>query len=194
MTTDLSSLVLIAGGSGSGKTTLATGLIARFPEWTLVHLDDYQKPADEVPRFLGHRNWDDPRAVDFDRVIRDLMMLRRGLTVTVMARSQTEPVEIGTPTTVSPGPVIILEGYLALWHQVVRSMAAFSVFLNVPKDIRHTRRRWRKSQSYIDQVLEPMHEMHIEPTKAYANLLLIAGANTPESVLETVVRCLSPYV
>jgi uridine kinase len=187
-------LVLIAGGSGSGKTTLANGLIARFPAWTLIHLDDYQKPKEDVPRFLGHRNWDDPRAVDFDKLIMDLQALRRGEAVTVMARSQTEPVEHGMPKKVVPGPVIVLEGYLSLWHQEIRKMAAFSVFLNVSKEIRHARRRWRKSEDYIEQVLEPMHQRHIEPTSAYADLLLIAGANTPESVLEVVTHALSSYI
>jgi len=189
-----SSLVLIAGGSGSGKTTLAQGLIALHPDWTPVHLDDYQKPKDEVPRFLGHRNWDDPRAVDFERLIRDLQALRRGETVTVMARSQTEPVTEGSPRTIAPGPVVVLEGYLALWHPDVRGMADFSVFLDVSAELRHARRRWRKSQAYIDQVLEPMHQLHIEPTAAYANLLVYAGSTPPESILETVTRCLSAFI
>lgn len=187
-------LVLIAGGSGSGKTTLAQGLIGLHPDWTLVHLDDYQKPREEVPRFLGHRNWDDPRAVDFEGLIRDLRALRRGEAVTVMSRSQTEQAEHGTPATIAPGSAIVLEGYLALWHPDIRGMADYMVFLDVSMEMRHARRRWRKSQDYLDQVLEPMHRLHIQPTSAYANLLVYAGATTPESVLETVSRCLKAYL
>lgn len=186
--------MLIAGGSGSGKTTLAHGLIARHPDWTLVHLDDYQKPREEVPRFLGHRNWDDPRAVAFDRLLDDLRALRRGEAVTVMARSQTEQDEFGSPKTVAHGPILVLEGYLALWHPEIREMADFSVFLDASMEARHVRRRWKKTEAYVREVLEPMHQLHIQPTSAYANLVVHAGSSPPDSILETVVRCLKAYL
>lgn len=185
-----SKLILIAGGSGSGKTTLAEGLIGRFPAWTLVHLDDYQKRRGEVPKLGGRANWDDPAAVRFEDLVRDIQALLRGESVTLMARPQKEPSGERAPKTILPGEVILLEGYLALWHREVRELSDYSIFLDLPASLRHARRRWHKSDGYLEQVLEPMHQLHVQPTSAYANLVMSIGSSTPEAILETVIRCL----
>ena len=185
-----SALILIAGGSGSGKTTLAHGLLARHPDWTLVHLDDYQKPREQVARLGRWRNWDHPEALDFPALVRDLKALRRGETITVMSRSQTEPVECGAPKTIAPGPVVVFEGYLSLWHPEVRALSDYRIFLDVPVSLRLDRRRWKKPSDYVETVLIPMHEAHLQPTSVHANLHIKAGSTSAESILETVSRCL----
>jgi len=187
-----SRFAIIAGGSGSGKTTLALGLLTRFPDWTIVHLDDYQKPREQIPKLGRHRNWDHPEAVDFERLIRDLQALRRGESVMVMARDQTAQTDDYAPKTVVPGPRLILEGYLALWHQKVREMADLRVYLDAPPDVRLARRRWKKSEAYVKDVLEPMHVLHVEPTKAHADLVIDVGSRTSKEILEWVVTCLDP--
>jgi len=189
-----SALILLAGGSGSGKSTLARLLSVRFPEWTIVHLDDYQKSKESVPRLGSHRNWDHPDAVDFAALVRDLRALRRGESVTIMCRSQTEQALTGVPTKVSPGPVLLLEGYLALWHPDVRALADYGIFLDMPRGLRHARRRWNMDEDYVRNILDPMHDEHLQPTMAYANLVIHAGSSPPESALETIVRCLTPYL
>jgi uridine kinase len=191
-----SSLVLIAGGSGSGKTTLAEGLIRRHPDWTHVQLDDYIRPKSEVPMLDGRRNWESPSAIDFDRLIPDLQALLRGEAIVIEGWSRQARRDQGRRErfTIVPGPTVILEGYLALWHPVVRALAAYRVFLEAPKEARHARRRWFKDQAYLDQVLEPMHRLHVEPTSAYADLVLFAGAETPDSILESVDLCLKLHV
>lgn len=187
-------LYVIAGGSGSGKSTLAEGLARRFPSWTIVHLDDYQKPKEQVPRLGRHRNWDHPDALDFEALLRDLRALLRGEPVTIMARSQTDPAEHGTPTRIVPGTALVLEGYLALWHPEVRALARYSVFLDAPRDMRLARRRWKKGDDYVREVLMPMHDLHLAPTMRHARLVVHIGSSPPESILETVVRCLGPHL
>lgn len=170
------SLFLIAGGSGSGKTTLAEALAARHPTLTLIHLDDYQKTKEQVSKVDGRRNWDEPDAVDFTSLIHDLEALQRGEAVEVLGWSRTGGREAPRERlTIVPGASLILEGYLALWHPDVREMADYSIFLDAPAHVRHARRRWTKSDDYLEKVLEPMHRMHVAPTIAYADAVLDAG-------------------
>ncbi len=178
-------LAIIAGGSGSGKSTLAKSLAALHADWTLVHLDDYQKAGAELPRLHGFRNWDHPDAVDFDAVMRDVSALCAGQAVTVLGRSsQTDPSIARVPRTLVPGPLILLEGYLALWHPALRERASCRIFLEAPAQVRHRRRRWNMKPGYLEQVLEPMHHAFVEPTKAHADLVLDAAALSPSEALE----------
>lgn len=182
-----SKLMLVAGGSGSGKSTLTTALGARFPRWTIMHLDDYQKPKALVPKQAdGRRNWEDPDVVDWTLLLRDLRDLLLGKTVEVLAwPSETERTsDARVSKHVAPGSIIVLEGYLALWHPNVRALAEHSIYLDVPSDLRHQRRLWTKSPEYIRDVLEPMHLQHIEPTRAFARHVIDVGGKSPEAVLE----------
>ncbi len=167
-------IVLIAGGSGSGKTTVALLLAEKHPDWTVIHLDNYQRPTEEVPRLGRWRNWDHPDAIDFDALLGHLQALRRGESVDVKVRSQTKQTNVFKfePVTLAPGPVILLEGYLALWHPEVRAMAEQGFYLDAPQALRLDRRRWKKSPEYVANVLEPMFREHLEPTKAFADVIL----------------------
>lgn len=190
----LSSLLLIAGGSGSGKSTLAAGLAARYPDWAILHLDDYQKPKSQVPKVNGRRNWDEPSVVDFTKLVEDVHALRRGQAVEVEGWSRTANRNdfLRERFTVKPGPVLVVEGYFALWFPELRELADFKVYLDAPPEVRHARRLWDKSDDYIEQILEPMHQRYIQPTAAYADLIVFAGESSPEAIVEMILTCTLP--
>lgn len=60
-------LVGIGGPSSSGKTTVAKGLHLLFPKSTLIHLDDFYFPDDQIPynAELDTQNWDCAEAIDW---------------------------------------------------------------------------------------------------------------------------------
>lgn len=176
--------IIIAGGSGSGKSTLSDGLEALLPQWTFLHLDDYQLPKSKVPMRGRFRNWDHPDAVDSAQVRRDITMLRAGHPITLSRRPQNQPSVDRTPATVFPGENLVLEGYLALWYHDVMKMADTRIFLDVPAALRETRRRWKMSPEYVRTVLHPMHDQYIEPTKVHADLVIDSGSSTPDQVLQ----------
>lgn len=62
-------LVGIGGPSSSGKTTVATALHLLFPHSTLVHLDDFYFPDDQIPTDAaqGIQNWDCADAIDWQK-------------------------------------------------------------------------------------------------------------------------------
>lgn len=189
-------MVCIAGGSGAGKTTLAEGIAERLgARVSLLHLDDYQKPREEVPRTpAGLFNYDCPEAIDFDRFLRDLGALASGRDVTVVRRkkSQTmsEGVFRGESLIVPARETVVVEGYLALWHPAARASYALSIFLDAPPALRVARRRWAKDPDYVGDVLLPMHDAHIEPTKAFADLVIEVERLSEEQVLDLALAAL----
>lgn len=192
----LSSLLLIAGGSGSGKSTLADGLAVHHPDWAILHLDDYQKPKSEVPKVNGRRNWDEPSVIDFTKLLGDTQALLRGEAVEVDGWSRTADRNDFRRErfTIRPGPVLAVEGYFALWFPELRELADFKVYLDAPPGIRHARRIWTKSPSYLDEILEPMHRRYVEPTQAYADLVVFTDRSSAASILEMVLTCALPYL
>jgi uridine kinase len=191
-----SRVVCIAGGSGCGKSTLAENLVATLGEGaTVLALDEYQKSKAEVPRTVdGQPNYDHPDAVDFPRFVADLTTLRAGAEVTLVRRHKRltmgDGVVKGETFVVRPAPLIIVEGYLSLWSPEARSLYDFMVYLDLPAEQRVERRRWAKDAAYVTQVLLPMHDLYIEPTRKFADLSINVAVTDAEGVRDAVLYCL----
>jgi uridine kinase len=79
-----------------------------------------------------------------------------------------------------PTRVILLEGLFALWDPRARLLMDLKIYVDAAADLHVLRRgrrdvaeRVRTMNSVIEQYLgtvRPMHGVHIEPTKAYADL------------------------
>lgn len=81
-------LIGIAGGSGAGKSTLCTALMHLYPETIgMVQLDDYFRPAADVPKLAGMDNWDHPDALFLDRLGEDLERLSQGESVMIRTKN-----------------------------------------------------------------------------------------------------------
>lgn len=184
----------IAGGSGAGKSTLAEGLVASLHDRvSVLALDEYQRPKDQVPlTSSGRRNYDHPDAVDFFRFANDLRDLRAGRDVTLVrrhkSRTMDEGVRQGETIVVPSRTLIVVEGYLALWHPDALAQYDLKVFLDAPSALRVGRRLWAKDPQYVNEVLVPMHDQFIEPTKRRADLVIDIEPLTRAEVLAKVFR------
>ncbi|MFE5278793.1 uridine kinase, partial [Bacillus cereus] len=88
---------------------------------------------------------------------------------------------------VEPRDVIILEGILVLEDERLRSIMDIKLYVDTDADIRIIRRlsrdikeRGRTLDSVIDQyvnVVRPMHNQFIEPTKRYADIIIPEGGH-----------------
>ena len=190
-------LVLIAGGSGAGKSTLAYGLQDLYSDITVIHFDDYQKSQEQVPIEFGMKNWDCPEAINFERLKKDLHSLLAGQQVEVMTKSRKYNPEYEQkgriPHTITPTGVLILEGYMSLFDENIRSRAHASVFLDIDDDKRVERRDKDVNEdkdAYNKKILIPGHKKYIEPTKKYADIIIDTGICSQEEVHKKAVNFL----
>lgn len=173
-------LIGIAGGSGSGKSTISYRLTDTYPKiFEVLNLDDYQKVENEedLPMFAGKINWDHPDIVDWKKLLDDLKTLQTGSPVTINTWSHRSNPDYFTHRemirrTIFPRKILIVEGYLALWHKALRNLYKRSYFLDLDYELSLKRRKKFIDPDYDIKVLIPMHRTYVEPTKKYADLVI----------------------
>ena len=78
-------IIGIAGGTGSGKTTVVNKIIKQLPldEVCVISQDSYYKATDDLSYDERTKiNFDHPRAIDFELLIKQLKELKKGKTIT----------------------------------------------------------------------------------------------------------------
>ena len=177
----------IAGGSGSGKTTLMKRLVERFGSHVAVlSHDNYYKRHDELPfeqRCL--LNYDEPAALETSLMVQHLDMLRSGQAIYCPVYDFTLHNRSDETVRIHPEPVIIVEGIMIFADPELRKRMDIRIFVDTDADIRLCRRikrdvnkRGRSLESVLNQyqqTVKPMHEMHVEPTKKFADLVVPEG-------------------
>ena len=182
-------LIGIAGGTGSGKTTLTRRLVETFGgDVSVVYHDNYYK------RLVGMTyeersalNYDHPDSFDTALLVEDLKKLAAGETIrcpvydyTIHNRSE-ETVEV------RPTRVVIVEGILIFADPALRDLLDIKIFVDADADVRILRRirrdvkeRGRSLDSVIDQYLttvKPMHEQFVQPSRRYADIVVLEGGH-----------------
>lgn len=172
-------IIGIAGGSGVGKSTLAIGLVKKYPDQiALLHVDDYFKKSAEVPKMGDSINWDHPDAIRFDDLYHDIVLLMHRKPVEIMTKSELYnpdyKLELRNkiPYTVASKPIILIEGYLAFHDMHIRDLMSLKVYLDMPIEETLKRRTKFTDEKYYQDVLIPMHDQFVKPTKAFADLVI----------------------
>jgi uridine kinase len=186
-------LIAIGGGRGSGRTTIARGFAQRYASLGVTALNQDSYYFDRSHLSLSEReeiNFDDPRALDHDLICEHVQQLWRGEAIEKPRYSFATHTRTGEFDRVDPAPLVLLEGLFALWDPRVHALAGLKVFVDCDTDVRFIRRlrrdvveRGRTWQSVVTQYLATvrvMHHLHVEPTKAFADLVL----DTTQAALE----------
>lgn len=184
-------LLGIAGLSGSGKTALAKELKKFFAKKaSILHLDNYQRFGEELPVVEGLKNWDHPKAINWDKLIVDLISLKEDKTIVVESRDQKKlrATEKAKRTLFKPSPIIIVEGYLLFYKAAVRKLLDFLVFLEASDETCIKRRTKFKNDDYLSKILLPMSRRYILPTKRFANLVLNTEQSSIEDCCQEIIR------
>ena len=173
----------IAGGTGSGKTTLMNNLIARFSEdVTILSHDNYYKRHDELTyEQRCQLNYDEPAALETDLMARHLDALRRGEAIDCPVYDFTQHNRSNETIRIVPKRVIIVEGILIFENKPLRDLMDVRIFVDTDADVRLCRRikrdvnkRGRSLESVLTQyqtTVKPMHELYVEPSKKFANII-----------------------
>lgn len=157
----------IAGGTGSGKTTLTEHLVSRFgDDIAVVHHDNYYKRQDCSFEERCKQNYDHPDAFDTDLMIQDLKKLKAGQTIYCPVYDYALHNRTDQTVEIRPAKVIIVEGIL--------------IFRILRRALRDVEERGRSMQSVVTQYLttvKPMHEQFVEPTRKYADIVVLEGGH-----------------
>ena len=182
------SLVIgIAGGSGSGKTTLLKNIVETFgPAITVISHDNYYKRHDEMTYAERCKlNYDEPAALETDLMARHLDILRHGGSIQCPVYDFTVHNRSDETIRIVPKRVIIVEGILIFENKPLRELMDIRIFVDTDADVRLCRRikrdvnkRGRTLESVLTQYQEtvkPMHEMYVEPSKKFADIIVPEG-------------------
>ena len=188
-------IIGIAGGTGTGKTTVVRKIAQALPPHygAVVPLDSYYNDTtdmtDEERKAI---NFDHPDAFDWKLLIKQINMLRRGEAIEQPTYSYILSNRLKETVHVEPKPVIIIEGIMTLINKKLRDMMDLKLFVDTDSDerlIRNIQRdvveRGRTVDMVIDRylnVLKPMHEQFIEPTKKYADLIIPQGGENLKGI------------
>ena len=188
-------IIGIAGGTGSGKTTVVRKIAQALPPHyvAVVPLDSYYNDTtdmtDEERKAI---NFDHPDAFDWKLLIKQINMLRRGEAIEQPTYSYILSNRLKETVHVEPKPVIIIEGIMTLINKKLRDMMDLKLFVDTDSDerlIRNIQRdvveRGRTVDMVIERylnVLKPMHEQFIEPTKKYADLIIPQGGENLKGI------------
>lgn len=188
-------IIGIAGGTGSGKTTVVNKIINSFPKGEVAVLpqDSYYKDSSNVPVELRSKiNFDEPAAIEWSLLVDHLQRLRDGETIEMPTYSYLTCTRQEETVTVSPCEVVIVEGILVLTDPTLCSMLDVKVFVDAEADERLIRviardciERGRTPQMVLDryiEVLKPMHERYIEPSKKCADLIVPQGGSNAVAI------------
>ena len=177
----------IAGGTGSGKTTLMNNLIHRFSQdVTVLSHDNYYKRHDDMTyEQRSQLNYDEPAALETDLMARHLDLLRQGQTIDCPVYDFTQHNRSDETISIAPKKVIIVEGILIFENKELRDLMDIKIFVDTDADVRLCRRisrdvrkRGRTLESVLDQyqtTVKPMHEMYVEPSKKFADIVVPEG-------------------
>jgi uridine kinase len=176
-------IIGIAGGSGSGKTTIASGLCRLTEHYgsVVISQDDYYfglPEGTDVSRY----NFDDPSALDLERLASDLLELKAGKTVNLPVYDFTCHRRSDAVQSVAPVPLIFVEGLFVFATPALRAVFDICFFVDVPEHerlrrriLRDVRERGRCESDIREQwawQVEPMYAKHTLPTRACAHFVL----------------------
>lgn len=183
-------MIGVAGGTCSGKSTVAERLASTIgsDQLALIKQDAYyidrsHQPFDERAR----ANYDHPDAFDWSLMTEQLKELMSGRTVPVPVYDYADHNRSRDVVHVSPAPIVVFEGILALFDERLRNLFDLKIFVDTDADIRLTRRmqrdvteRGRTYDGIIEQYLttvRPSHVQFIEPSKRYADVIFPEGGH-----------------
>ncbi len=181
-------LLGIAGGTGSGKTLVSKRIYDELgsDRVAIIEQDSYYRDQSDIPlNNRNIRNYDHPSAFDLELMRLQMQELVDGKTIKVPVYDYKTHTRKKRRRVIKDHVVIIVEGILTLFDPGIRTLMDIKVYIDTPSDTRFIRRlsrdtkeRGRDSDSIIKQYQEsvrPMHDQFVEPTKAYADIIIPGG-------------------
>ncbi|MGN0062317.1 MAG: uridine kinase [Alloprevotella sp.] len=200
-------IIGIAGGTGSGKTTVVKNIVCSLPtdSVAIIPQDSYYNHQWDVPENVRKlTNFDHPNAFDWKLFEEQIEALRNGQAIEQPTYSYLTCTRQEATIHVEPKDVIIVEGIMALYDQKLRELMDLKIYVDAAPDERLLRviqrdiaERGHPLEMLIEKyrnVLKPMHDEFIEPTKQFADIIIPnygGEKRAVDMVRQYIIGCLS---
>lgn len=188
-------IIGIAGGTGSGKTTVVRKIVESLPEGSVAVIpqDSYYNDQSELPLEVRKKtNFDHPDAFEWPLLTHQIEELKAGRAIEQPTYSYLTCTRLEETIHVEPKDVVIVEGIMTLYDKELRDQMDLKIFVDAGPDERLlrviTRDMAERGHSlemlvakYRD-VLKPMHDEFIEPTKQFADIIIPNGGNNRKAI------------
>ena len=154
---------------------------------SVVHHDSYYKYQDRPFEERCKQNYDHPDAFETDLMVEQLKELKAGKAIRCPVYSYADHQRTSETELIQPSKVVIVEGILIFQDPRLREMLDIKIFVETDADVRILRRalrdvrdRGRTLESVITQYLttvKPMHEQFVEPSRKYADIIVLEGGH-----------------
>ena len=188
-------IIGIAGGTGSGKTTVVRKIQETLPEGSVavIPLDSYYNDQSHLPLEVRKRtNFDHPDAFEWTLLAHQIAELRQGRPIDQPTYSYITCTRLEETVRVNPCEVIIIEGIMVLYDTNLRDLMDLKIFVDAGADERFLRvlerdiaERGHPLEMLIDKyrnVLKPMHDEFIEPSKQFADIIIPNGGSNARAI------------
>lgn len=187
-------IVGVAGGSASGKTEIVKNLKKHFADKIeIIEHDNYYYAHDNLT--LEERaslNYDHPQSFETDLLIEHVKKIINNEEIDIPTYDFTIHTRSSDTLKKTPKPIVIVEGILVLENEELRNLMDMKVFVDCDCDVRLKRRitrdtveRNRTVESILNQYMDtvkPMHELFVEPSKKYADLIIPKGGRNKVAI------------
>ena len=188
-------IIGIAGGTGSGKTTVVRKIVDTLPPDTVAVIpqDSYYNDQSHLPLAVRKlTNFDHPDAFEWPLLAHQIDELRHGRAIEQPTYSYLTCTRLAETIHVEPREVIIVEGIMTLYDKQLRDLMDLKIFVDAEPDERLLRvierdiaERGHPLEMLIGKyrnVLKPMHDEFIEPTKQYADIIIPNGGENARAI------------
>lgn len=175
-------LVGIGGPSSSGKTTVAKALHSLYPTSTLVHLDDFYFPDEQIPVHpeKGIQNWDCADAIDWKKFKKYIESVRQSNGASLPIESlemdallKLTPEEAQGLSSMAHGQIpaseyhfVFVDGFMIFHSDEITRLFDVKLFFRAPYEVLKARREarlgyntvegfWVDPPNYFDDIVWP---------------------------------------
>lgn len=180
----------IAGGSGSGKTSVVRKIIQMIPEGRVCVLPQdayYKDNGNLTQKEKENINFDHPSSIEWPLLIEHIKTLKAGESVDMPNYSYITCARGKQTVKVMPCDILIVEGILVFTEKELCNLFDLKVFVDTDADERFIRiarrdvlergRELEKSIRHYQEFVKPMHQLFIEPSKRFADIIIPVGGN-----------------
>lgn len=195
----------ICGGTGAGKTTLTRRLMERLDPGTasVLAYDAYYRDLSHLPfAERRRRNFDHPDSLDSELFLKHLDALRAGVDVDVPVYDFSTHTLSGRYERVAAAPLVLVEGILLLALAEATERLDYSVFLDVPEELRLQRRVQRdmaergRPEDHVRRqfaaTVAPMHDAYVQPSRRRADRIVAAASVDADQLADELATMLTP--